>query len=333
MIRHGSGFFSSIKYVVYSLLPLVILLAFLEGLLTFLNLGQPFQGTLRMWGAPMEMLEADEFTIQRPKPNFRKSVVALNSLGCRDDEFNTKADLKILTLGDSVDFGWGLPDYRDTYSEQLEAMLAGRLAKKQLTVDVLNGGVPSYKLYQGFQLYLHYLARITNWDVVIISFGWNEPLEDDEELEFIRRQQPRMPWTIQQLSRQAHRLRSYNALESTYLRYKAKPGGGREEVIYEEYKSLLKDMVQSIRAMGARVVLLSIQPRQEDLGDSAEISMARFNRIQKAQAVPGEVMYVDTNPQFVREQPGFYDNVHFDARGHRITAEALYQAITKELNL
>jgi len=320
------------KHLLYSLLPLLVLMACLEGFFSFMDLGQPFQGALHMWGAPMEMLVPDEFAIYRPKPYFKDGSVALNSLGCRDDEFNHQADIKILSLGDSVDFGWGVPDAHNTYSEQLEQMLATQLAPKHQTVDVLNAGVPSYKLYQGVQLYLHQLADVTNWDFIIVSFGWNEPLEDDDELEFIRRNPPFESWALRTLSSHVHRLRTYNVLESRYLRYTATRGGNRGEVIFNEYRELVRSFVQTALARHSRVIFLSVQPREEDKGDDAAQAMARFNEIGREQADSDKVIYVDTDSLFREERPGWYDNVHYDEKGHRLTAKALNEAILHALN-
>lgn len=329
----------TIKYFLFSLLPLLLILILSEGVLFFLDAGRPFDVAHKLWeengrwGAPLEMFEEDSDVIFRPRPNFHNGSIALNSLGCRDEEFNKKADIKILTLGDSVDFGWGVPDYLDTYSEQLEKMLAMPAAKKNLTVDVLDGGVPSYKLFQGFQIYLSSLAQVADWDFVVVSFGWNEPLEDDEALEFIRRHPPGELKVFRLLRMQAHHLRTFNVLESAYLRYTAKPGGGREDVIFEEYRRVTRNIVKAVRSRGSRVVFLSVQPRQEDKLNAAEQTMGRFNEIMKEQVDNENVFYVDTDPFFAKYRPGFYDNVHFNEQGHRLTAEALYNTIVKELNL
>jgi lysophospholipase L1-like esterase len=323
--------FSWYKQLLFSLLPLILLMVCIEGFLAYMGMGQPFEGVLRMWGAPMEMLEPDPFAIYVPRPYFREGSVVLNSLGCRDDEFNEKADLKILSHADSVGFGWGVPDYHNTYSEQLEKMLADHLAAKHHTVEVLNAGVPSYKLYQGYQFYLHKLADLADWNIIIVSFGWNEPLTDDEELEFIRRNPPSEYWLLGALRRQVKQLRTFNVLESSYLRHSATSWDGRREVVYDEYRNLVRNFIQTALARHAKVVFLTVQPREEDKGDAAALAMAKFNRIWREQAVPGKVIYVDTDPLFRKDQPRWYDNVHYNEKGHLLTAKALAEAIVNEL--
>lgn len=67
--------------------------------------------------------------------------VHINELGLRDDPVDIGAETtRILMLGDSVTFGWGVPQ-EQTVSARLEISLADTLQRK---VDVINSGVGNY---------------------------------------------------------------------------------------------------------------------------------------------------------------------------------------------
>ena len=70
--------------------------------------------------------------------------LAINARGFRGDEVSPWAPV-IVTLGDSVPFGWGVnPD--QSYAAQLQRLLAA----SGHAINVVNAGVPSYNLRQSF---------------------------------------------------------------------------------------------------------------------------------------------------------------------------------------
>ena len=80
---------------------------------------------------PMEVFSENKAqTIQR----VRSFTVSTNSLGFRDEELNDQS-IKIVCVGDSVTFGWGVKE-EEAYPQRLE---------QELGVNVLNTGVPALK--------------------------------------------------------------------------------------------------------------------------------------------------------------------------------------------
>ena len=61
--------------------------------------------------------------------------VSTNSLGLRGSELEPKSNYRILCLGESVTFGWGVKN-AETYPSQLQ---------KRLGVEVINAGIPAMK--------------------------------------------------------------------------------------------------------------------------------------------------------------------------------------------
>jgi lysophospholipase L1-like esterase len=81
---------------------------------------------------PFEVVAEDRF--ERLK-RLRTFTVTTSSAGLRSPEFGEKTGTRILCVGDSVTFGWGVP-----YAETYPALLAEKLG-----VEVINAGVPAMK--------------------------------------------------------------------------------------------------------------------------------------------------------------------------------------------
>jgi hypothetical protein len=81
---------------------------------------------------PFEVVAEDRFERLQRRRTF---TVSTNSLGLRNPEIGEKTGTRILCVGDSVTFGWGVPD---------EATYPALLAKR-LGVETINAGVPAMK--------------------------------------------------------------------------------------------------------------------------------------------------------------------------------------------
>ena len=93
-----------------------------------------------------------------------------NRDGFRTAELRPKAPgvIRIVTLGDSSTFGWGVdPEY--TYQRLLE----DRLADGTTEVEVLNLGMPGHTTRHGMAMFDHY-ARALDPDLVVLQFGAND---------------------------------------------------------------------------------------------------------------------------------------------------------------
>src|SRR5512134_166244 len=96
--------------------------------------GGPFQGTFRLSPNPRLLFEPDP------------GDPSINADGFRDREFPVErgAAARIVALGDSVTFGWGVPA-EDAWPKQLERLLA---ADGGPDPEVLNLGVGGYNTRQ-----------------------------------------------------------------------------------------------------------------------------------------------------------------------------------------
>ncbi len=100
--------------------------------------------------------------------------IVTNSEGMRDAPFNverTPGSLRILCLGDSIPFGYGV-SVENTYVQVLERLLSARLPDRR--VEVLNAGCTGYTSFQGLvYLKTRGLDRYRP-DLVTFHFGIND---------------------------------------------------------------------------------------------------------------------------------------------------------------
>ena len=88
---------------------------------------------------------SDPLLVFRLPPHTQKTyqgvMISTNALGFRDREIERKQDgeLRILLLGDSITFGYGVSD-EETYGRKLESILTSELGRKVRTVNAGMGG-------------------------------------------------------------------------------------------------------------------------------------------------------------------------------------------------
>lgn len=94
--------------------------------------------------------------------------VKTNSHGFRDDEHSwekREGRLRVLGLGDSFTFGWGVKA-EESYLRQLEEELGGRTG---VEVETINAGVPGWHLNH-YYVYLKKLGLRYDPDVIVIGY-------------------------------------------------------------------------------------------------------------------------------------------------------------------
>ena len=93
--------------------------------------------------------------------------VRINSHGFRDIEHTLEkgVTLRILALGDSFTFGWGV-SFEQTYLQQLEQMLQGATGKR---IETINTGVPGWGLNQ-YYLFLKKVGVQYAPDIIVLAY-------------------------------------------------------------------------------------------------------------------------------------------------------------------
>lgn len=118
---------------------------------------------------------ADNQLVFRHKPSWETRygdvLVTYNERGLRDHPILPKADeeYRILALGDSVTFGWGV-DQDKTFVARLESLLQGRLHRP---VRVINSGVGGYNTVQEVT-YFKQEGIALQPDLVLLTYVQND---------------------------------------------------------------------------------------------------------------------------------------------------------------
>ena len=117
----------------------------------------------------------DPTLVYKHRPGLRRSYqgveVSINELGLRDRVLTEKRkdELRLLMLGDSITFGWGVP-VEQTFSRRLEEILSRKLGRDVRTV---NAGVGSYNTVQEYAFLKEYADTIEP-DFVSLLFNSND---------------------------------------------------------------------------------------------------------------------------------------------------------------
>ena len=168
------------------------------------------EGTFRLlgWGN-LIIYEPDSNFYWRPKPNqscytkIGRKPIYINSHGTRGPDFSKLKPTgvyRILFLGDSRTFGWGLSE-EETFVRQIEVLLQ-RYLKNNHQLEAINAGVNAWS-YEQIYVYLRDVALSYNPDFVVIANAnfWTEFSEDASET--FKRAMMRRVWLKSLLRRSA----------------------------------------------------------------------------------------------------------------------------------
>jgi len=156
-------------------------------LLLFFTIGEI---TLRQFEyGGLVIYQADSKLFWRPAPNqncytkFNHKPVHINTKGTRGKDFDSnkpKDVYRIISLGDSRIFGWGLSE-PETYSGLLEEMLQ-KYAGDSLKIEVINAGVNAWS-YAQMYVYLRDTAIHYKPDMVLLADAnlWSQFSEESSK--------------------------------------------------------------------------------------------------------------------------------------------------------
>jgi lysophospholipase L1-like esterase len=106
----------------------------------------------------------------------RRTPVATNAWGLRGPDVSTDTlTRRVLVLGDSYTFGWGMDDAAG-FVRLLETALRKELPQSPL--EFINGGVPGYSIYQQIRM-LDYVRQRTRIHAVVATISLaNDPIDE-----------------------------------------------------------------------------------------------------------------------------------------------------------
>jgi lysophospholipase L1-like esterase len=357
-----------VKKLFISLASVVLVLGGLEGVLRARRFWYPsMDAPIVVWNPHEDrdmrlgtsMHERDPRMLWYPKPGRPipwGENERVNAAGYRGPEASLEKRpgvLRIVTLGDSSTFGFGVP-YEETYSAQLVELLAER----GIAAEVLCGGVVGYSLRQGLERY-RIVFRGYKPDVVVAAFGavndHHEAIDKTDD-RLIGEEPPKESmWTEIRLQLRRHvrilhliamvqersnaeiqkKRNSFFVGEREQHKRRQRMGQvdweGRRRVPLSRFPVFLDELASEVAADGAKLVLLSM-PRQVAAEESAPVLLEytklieQFARERNLPLADGRTAVLNALKTSSASDL-FVDYYHPTRAGHRILAESIVEAL------
>lgn len=292
----------------------------------------------------LEIYAPDEKLFWRLKPNqqcftkVNRKPVRVNSHGTRGPEFPVEkppGTIRILSLGDSRTFGWGLSE-EETYSSRLERLLQGHVGH-QARIEVINAGVNAWS-YPQMLVYFRERGLAFSPDLVLLADAnlWTQ-FSEQSSPEFVRSFLRRV-WLKNFLRRFAiyHyfveiKLRDY------YERHRSKfiPVDPKEDTLFRDqqqadpdavFREAIESLCRLAQTNGVRPVLAYLPIE----GDWTLTNTPAPLRAKRLAAEKTRTPFVDLTEVIRAEGKALYleaDPVHFNARGNELIARRLFEAV------
>lgn len=317
---------------------------------TFLVCAIVLEIALRIMGyGNLEIYEPDRKLYWRLKPNqdcytkIDRRPVHINFHGTRGPEFQTEkpaGTIRILSLGDSRTFGWGLND-EETYSRRLEQLLQQHVGAGK-KVEIINAGVNAWS-YSQMQVYFREEGLRFRPDFVILAEAnlWTQ-FSEQSSPEFVDQILGRV-----KLKNSLRRFALYHffievQLQNVIQRHRLKfiPVDPKQDPLFKEqqqedpdklYHQEIQRLCLTAQTNGVTPILLYL-PTVSDLGPTNESSVLRVKRELASQL---EVPLVDLTPDLKPQGKALYldaDPVHLNAQGNRLVAERVLESMAKLLS-
>lgn len=262
-------------------------------------------------------------------------------------------EIRVICLGDSSVFGHGVND-AETFTETCQ----GLLQKNQPHLTFINAGVPGYSSYQSYR-WLQDHGGSLEPDVIVVANLFSDCMTwvwtDQALAAYLTSRWRTWLFQVKQVSRQTQfgRLVAYGYrtfmsdhikdLELIPWESLVTTGGRREKfrVSLDEYRENLVGIVSEARACNAKVIGLQLSTLEEvTRGKPPHKQLALYKEVLSNVMTEMGNQCLDLTPTFRRTsiEPAeasslFLDGLHPSPRGHKIIAEELASAITRELSL
>ncbi len=290
-----------------------------------------------------------------------KTDIDISSEGFRDYEHtkqNINGTYRILGLGDSFTFGFGVP-FEETYLRILEKKLNQSSSDKQ-QYEIIKTGIPGYCLLQEFLL-LKEKGADYKPDLVLIGFDINDHVDSIEPFDTVCNGFLIKRDSLQSLFLE-ERISIYKNFQSIYLIAKAlkiiknKISKNREarilynEQLRNEYKqkalSFTSQLLQEIREFcqqrEIKILLVFIPHKSQVHPDICKPTLfshyfSGLDSFLEEACMENNIPYLNLLPSFessAKQGEQLYFNIdgHWNSNGHRLAAELIYDKL-KELQL
>lgn len=265
----------------------------------------------------------------------------INSLGLRGPEIQkNKPDVRILALGNSCTFGWGVP-YEKSWTHLLEQKLNVQLNKN---VEIVNGGIPGYSSHQG-KILFEQLINLKP-DLVLIMFGWNDHWRAGKDISDAEQNTP--PEIVIGLQNIFSKLKLYKLIRKATLKVtedtthvRIDDITGKQRVSTDEFFGNIKEIISTAQKNNIVPILL-IPPiaslENYQLGQSSPLHTLHHRYQQQIIKVSQylNVPLVNLQTEFdlhnnLFDNP-FDDPIHFNIAGCQIVSESILPVVKSALS-
>jgi lysophospholipase L1-like esterase len=305
---------------------------------------------LRLCGyGNVEIYEPDPLLYWKLKPNQNcytkvdRKPVHINSLGTRGPEFvPTKPPdvIRVLCLGDSRTFGWGLSE-SETYCGMLQHLM-GNHATDGRKVEVINAGVNAWS-YPQMQAYFREVGVHYHPDFVVLEGAnyWTQ-FSDKNSPEFVRKFLTRV-----RLKNLLRRSAIYHyfvevKLREFYARYRTKfiPVDPEQDSLFRDQQQtdpdgLFRDAIESLCRLARSNNITPVLLHLPTLDELSSTNQSRDFKIKSAVSDRLKVPLLDLRAELRSGGKALYleaDPVHPNAEGNRIIAQRLLDAMNNRVS-
>ena len=257
----------------------------------------------------------------------------INFAGIRGDEIKEfKVGKRILALGNSCTFGWGV-SIENCWTTLLERNLRRELLDSSL--EVINAGTPGYSSFQGKQYFQELLKYQP--DIVLIMFGWNDHWKAGKEISDSEQETP--PAIVITLQNAFSKLKLYKLLRKFTLSItedtqfvRIDDITGKRRVSQKEYFQNLTEIIKTARKHNITPVLLippiaslanyfeATRSNLHLLHQKYQENMLRVSEYQRVELI--DLQSALDNFKTLFDSPEG-DPIHFNAQGHELVALAI----------
>lgn len=288
------------------------------------------QGGILLDGSPWFLWEL------RPGVHKERGVtVSVNTLGLRGPEVGPKSRPRVLALGDSSIYGFGVAD---------DAVFTARLGKV-INAKVINAGVPGYSTFQSLNL-LDARGLALDPDLLLVGNLWSDNNFDT----FVDRELLAAYTTWGDSGAASLRGALERSALFRWLDWFARVRGqaatarrvgwtvagkgdpmGRRRVALEDYAANLDAMTGRMRAREGAVVFVMLANRDDLLGRTPNPAWGPYRDVMRETASRWSAPLVDVPAAFAASSLDvdalFLDDMHPTAAGHQVLADAVVAAL------
>ncbi len=275
------------------------------------------------------------------KSSGRRTPVTTNSWGLRGPEVSPDTlTRRVLMLGDSYTFGWGVDD-TSGFVRLLEKGMAGT------QVEFINGGLPGYSIYQQIRMLDFIRERVEIHAVVATISLANDPIDEKRIRRFAPDHLEDFSYDLRDPGSRTARLIASSRLftlmdqRTTHLQFSLINTSGECRDLADES---LKNLAAACREAGLPLVWV-IVPRAQEIRPGSFWKGALNGATEKLRkhfldlAAGLKVPAVDLKPVLLsararaRQEVYLQADAHWNEAGHRAVADSLLPAVAEMVEM